>query len=78
MCVCVCLIKTEIKLVNVALCSYGQTSLLQDIPCLCILIAFSITVKAATLIFLSGCGSAISSAIVLSKMHSNEAILSFL
>ena len=30
--------------------------------CICVLLDFSLTVKAATLIFISGCGSAISSA----------------
>ena len=43
-----------------------------------VLIDFSLTVKAATLIFISRRGSAISSAKVVSKMHSNVAILCFL
>ena len=41
-------------------CAYTQTRL--NIGCSTVLLDFSLNVKAATLIFISGCGSAISSA----------------
>ena len=55
---------TNIKIANVTKKLYPIFSkiALFDVTSLPILLDFSLTVKAATLIFISGCGSAISSA----------------
>ena len=54
-------IKGTLLFANIAW-SFTTGNVVLDIPDMFILLDFSLTVKAATLIFISGCGSAISSA----------------